>query len=139
MNDPGGGASRSTDPAFGSSSATDVSLREYLGEKIAALDRHLTGSLDALRRETVLANENAEKAIVVAADESKERLKAHNGLIEQMQQQAAHFATRESLDDFKEANDKRIARLERFQAMLVGGMLLVSLVGVANLIKVWTS
>lgn len=30
----GGGASRSTDPAGGTSSATDVSLREYLGEKI---------------------------------------------------------------------------------------------------------
>ena len=36
----GGGASRSTDPAAGSSAATDVSLREYLNEKIEA-DRKL--------------------------------------------------------------------------------------------------
>lgn len=36
----GGGASRSTDPAAGTSSATDVSLREYLNEKIHA-DRKL--------------------------------------------------------------------------------------------------
>jgi hypothetical protein len=39
--DPGGGASRSTDPASGTSSATDVSLREYLNEKIDS-DRAIT-------------------------------------------------------------------------------------------------
>lgn len=33
--DGGGGASRSTDPASGTSSATDVSLREYFNEKIS--------------------------------------------------------------------------------------------------------
>ena len=38
--DPGGGASRTTDPAAGSSAATDVSLREYFNEKIGA-DRKL--------------------------------------------------------------------------------------------------
>lgn len=32
----GGGASRTTEPAAGSSAATDVSLREYFNEKIAA-------------------------------------------------------------------------------------------------------
>jgi len=36
----GGGASRTTDPAAGSSAATDVSLREYFNEKIGA-DRKL--------------------------------------------------------------------------------------------------
>lgn len=36
----GGGASRSTDPAAGTSQATDVSLREYLNEKIHS-DRKL--------------------------------------------------------------------------------------------------
>lgn len=40
MTEDGGGASRSTDPAAGSSAATDVSLREYLNEKIHA-DRKL--------------------------------------------------------------------------------------------------
>ena len=32
--DPGGGASRSTDPASGTSTATDVSLREYVAMQI---------------------------------------------------------------------------------------------------------
>jgi hypothetical protein len=40
VSNEGGGASRSTDPAAGTSSATDVSLREYLNEKIES-DRTL--------------------------------------------------------------------------------------------------
>lgn len=151
MNDEnaGGGASRTTDPASGSSAATDISLREYTSRDLAWLDRHMTAEIAALRRETQYANDNADKAISVAADEAKERLAAHNGLIEQMRQQATQFASRESLDDFKQERhqaldsfkdeaDKRFGRIERFQAMLIGGMLLVSFVGVANLIKVWT-
>ena len=145
----GGGASRSTDPAAGSSAATDVSLREYLGNRIEALDRHVMAELAALRRETQAANAAADRAIEVAADEAKERLAAHNGLIEQMRQQAQQFASRESLDNFKserhqaldafkDETDSRFGRLERFQAMMIGGMLLLSFVGVANLVKVWT-
>ena len=40
MNEEGGGASKTTDPAAGTSSATDVSLREYLGARINHLERH---------------------------------------------------------------------------------------------------
>lgn len=138
MIEPGGGASRSTDPAAGTSSATDVSLREYLGERVTALDRHMTQEINSLRRESELANTNAEKAIKVAADEAKERLVAHNGLIEQMRAQATQFATREAVEDFKDTNDKRLSRIERFQAMLTGGMILISFIGIANLVKVWT-
>lgn len=146
--DQGGGASRSTDPAAGSSAATDVSLREYLGSRVEALDRHVTSELAALRRETHAANTAADRAISVAAEEAKERLAAHNGLIEQMRAQAELFASRESLenfkterqlalDAFKENADARFGRLERFQAMIVGGLLLVSFIGVANLVKLW--
>lgn len=149
MSDHGGGASRSTDPALGSSSATDVSLREYVGFRIDALDRHVTAEVAALRRETKAANDNSDKAIEVAAHEAAERLAAHNGLIEQMRQQAQLFASRESLenfkaerhaalDSFKDEADKRFGRIERFQAMLIGGMLLVSFIGIANLVKVWS-
>jgi hypothetical protein len=145
----GGGASRSTDPAAGSSAATDVSLREFVAVRIEALDRHMTAEIAALRRETDAANQAAARAISVAADEAKERLAAHNGLIEQMRQQATLFASRESLDSFKaerqivleafkDETDKRFGRVERFQAMLIGGLLLVSFVGIANLVKVWT-
>lgn len=146
----GGGASRTTDPAAGSSAPTDVSLREYVGSSIAALDRHVTSELAALRRETHAANVAAERALGVAADEAKERLAAHNGLIEQMREQAQQFASREALesfkaerhaalDSFKDEADKRFGRIERFQAMLIGGMLLLSFLGIANLVKVWST
>lgn len=138
MTETGGGASRSTDPAAGSSAATDVSLREYIGSQIANLDRHTASGLESLRRETTLANTNAEKAIQVAAHEAAERLAAHNGLIEQMRQQAAQFASRESIDDFKDTIDKRLSRIERFQAMLAGGLILAGSIGVANLVKIWS-
>ena len=138
MEEQGGGASRSTDPAFGSSSGTDVSLREYINQSINSLDRHFTAEVAALRRETESARLSSDRAIEVAAHEAAERLAAHNGLIEQMRQQANTFATRESQEDFREANDKRLSRLERFNAMIVGGMLLLSFIGVANLVKVWT-
>ena len=134
----GGGASRSTGHASGSSAATDVSLREFVNEKINALDRHIIAEIAALRRESETANANAQRAIEVAAQEAKERLIAHNGLIEQMRRQAEHFAPRESMEDHKEVSDKRFGRIERFQASLMGGLFLLSLIGIANIVKVWT-
>lgn len=133
----GGGASRSTDPAAGSSAATDVSLREYFGSLIHSLDRFVTAEIAALRRETGTANQVAERAITVAADEAKERLASHNGLIEQMRVKDEGFATKTSLVDYKEAADLRFGRLEKFQAMIVGALILVSGIGVANVVKVW--
>jgi ribosome-associated translation inhibitor RaiA len=118
--------------------SNEPTLREYVSLKVAALDRHITAEIAGLRRETTLANENAEKAIEVAAHEAADRLAAHNGLIEQMRAQASLFATRESVDDFKESIDRRLGKIERFQAMLTGGLILVSSIGVANLVKVWT-
>lgn len=138
MSDEGGGASRSTDPAAGSSAATDVSLREYVMARIDALDRHMTSEVEALRRETESARDHSDRAIEVAAHEASERLAAHNGLIEQMQKQGGTFATRESVDDFKETNNTRVGKIERFQWMLTGGMLLAVFIGSAALVKVFS-
>ena len=149
MSGDGGGASRTTDPASGTSSATDVSLREFFGMRLDALDRHMTHELDALRREASVANQTAEKAIEVAAQEAKDRLQAHNGLIEQNRQReelnrqaqekaAGTFATRESVDGLEKHLAEKIGRVEKFQFMLTGGILLLSFIGIANLVKVWT-
>ena len=145
----GGGASRTTDPAGGTSSATDVSLREYVNAQLNALDRHTTAELHALRRENEAANKAAERAIEVAAHEANERLQAHNGLIAQMQALSNTFATRETVesatksqrdaaDAYRETAERRFGRLERFQAMIVAGLVVVSTIGVANLVKIWT-
>jgi hypothetical protein len=134
----GGGASRSTRTASGSSAPTDVSLREHVTAKIDALDRHLTAEIAALRRETKAANEAAKDAIEVAKHEATERLASHNGLIEKMEEQATHFASRDSVDDYKETANQRFGRIEKFQYMLTGGILIVSFIGISNLVKVWT-
>lgn len=137
VSDPGGGASRSTDPAAGSSAATDVSLREYVMAAIGSMDRHLTAELAALRRETVSAQANAKEAVGLASEEAKERLASHNGLIDQMQQLSGTFVTREILDTQRDANDERIKRIESWQARMTGALVLVSVIGVANLVKLW--
>lgn len=137
VNDPGGGASRSTDPAAGSSAATDVSLREYLSVTIQSLDRHLTSELAALRRETEMAQENAKEAVGLANVEAKERLSAHNGLIDRMEVLTASFVTREILDALKESSEVRLRRIESWQSKITGGLILVSVIGVANLVKIW--
>jgi hypothetical protein len=98
----------------------------YLDGKITALDRHLTSEVSALRRETVAANHAAEQAVKVAGKEAKDRLKAHNGLIEQMRDQARQFASKEAVE-----------RLEAWQARLTGGILVVAFIGVVNLVKLW--
>ena len=66
-NEEGGGASRSTDPASGTSSATDVSLREYLMAEIRSARyeckegiKHLEESVAAAERNS---KENVEKAL----------------------------------------------------------------------------
>jgi len=123
----GPGAGRTSDPGTG-----------VVTERIAALDRHLTHEIASLRRETIAANKSAEAAVEVAAKEATDRLVAHNGLIEQMRQQAQSFATRESFEDFKESNDRRLKSIEAFQAKLIGGMVLLSVIGIANLVKIWT-
>lgn len=134
----GGGASKSTQPASGTSAPTDVSLREFVAVRLDALDRHVTAELAALRRETEAANLHADRAIEVAAHEAAERLAAHNGLIDQMQAQQSTFATRESLDDFKETNNQRIGRLERFQYIVTGATMLALALGLSTLVKLLT-
>jgi len=132
-------------------------LREYVNSQVNALDRHMTAELASLRRETKAAEESATKAIDIAAHEAAERLLAHNGLIEQMRQQANTFATREAVDGFvasvrdaidaqsksnreslaayTKATDGRLAKIDRFQATLTGGIILASAIGIVNLVN----
>lgn len=130
--DEGGGASRTTDPAAGSSAATDVSLREHFGASLAALDRHLTSELDAIRREVaaeIARIETLMRALITAehdlrlarrqddlraidkAEESMtKRLDAMNEIREQLNAQASSFMT---LATFAAESDKIDAQLDR--------------------------
>ena len=94
---------------------------------LAALDRLIETELRALRREIDFTNASAEKAVALASKESKERLEAHNGLIEQMRAQASHYATREIVDLNREMYMRRFERVERWQSQMTGALILISL------------
>lgn len=131
------------------SHSNDVSLREHVTATINALDRHLTGELDGLRRETSQANDTAKESAKATAKEAEDRLTSHNGLIAQMQEQASHFASQESLDEFKKTsaetieefkktNDTRLKSIEKFQYMITGALVFVGAVGLTTLVKVFS-
>lgn len=104
---------------------TEVS-NDVLASQIAALDRHVMAEIVALRRETLMASETAEKAVAVANVEAKERLDQHNNVIGQMRELSATFATRDALE-----------RVEAWQGRLTGGILVIAFIGIVNLAKLW--
>lgn len=130
MNDEGGGASRSTDAAFGTSSATDVSLREYLGLRIDALDRHVTGEIASLREATMTANTVARAAVEKAEQAQERRLDLLNEFRAQASDEAQKYSQRDVVEP-------RIDRLESALNKAYGGILVVAFVGIANLVKLW--
>lgn len=89
MDNPGGGASRTTEPAAGTSSATDVSLREHFGSLRQAdqtLWRTMFGALSLLgfviwrelqRRDETLNHEAARLQASVAANVSADTYAAN--------------------------------------------------------------
>ena len=130
IEDAGGGASRSTDPAAGSSAATDVSLREYIAQTINALDRQITTELKALRRETQTARENARAAVQKAEQAQERRLDLLNEFRAQAADESRKYAQRDVVEP-------RIEKLEAALSRAYGGLFVVAFVGIANLIKVW--
>lgn len=108
----GGGASRSTDPAAGTSSATDVSLREFIGLRFTELEKRLDE-----RRATDM------QAVLVAKESADAQLEAHNQLIRQMRQQATEaqrqldkltdtYATKENLGTLEMLIDERLKSID---------------------------
>lgn len=99
MRDEGGGASRSTDPAAGSSAATDVSLREHLEARIVALDR---------LHESQRADDQT--ALTKALESAQELAAKHNDLIRQMERKDATYATKEDIDRLNAALSQVLPR-----------------------------
>lgn len=118
--DQGGGASRSTDPAFGSSSATDVSLREFIEQRIRDLEAHLNERREGDRL-----------AVSVAKDTADAVLEAHNQLIRQMRDQATEsrrqldkltdtYPTKENLSTLEMLLGQQLASFEERLTVLSG-------------------
>src|SRR5688572_26785732 len=112
MIEEGGGASRSTDPAAGTSSATDVSLREFIEQRFLALEKRLDERRQSDHAAVKIAKETADAA-----------LEAHNQLIRQMRGQAIEsqrqldkltdtYATKENLATLETLIDQRLKNIE---------------------------
>jgi hypothetical protein len=127
----GGGASRSTDPAAGSSSGTDVSLREYF-EALRHADDNLRKSEQrfeeerdrrykevALEREKALKiKEEADKAALGLAREIQTyKDEKANELREQINSERGLYATK---DDVIGASEKIEAQLKPLQEFVTG-------------------
>lgn len=103
MNNEGGGASRSTDPAAGSSAATDVSLREYMTLMVEAEMRRVDERFNAVEKSTAAAFENSQRAIDKADQATEKRFEGVNEFRAALSDQASRFVTIEALSA---VNDK---------------------------------
>jgi len=112
MIDEGGGASRSTDPAAGTSAATDVSLREFIDQRFIGLEKRLDERRAADQSAVLIAKQTADAA-----------LEAHNQLIHQMRGQATEsqrqldkltdtYATKENLKQLEILIDQRLESID---------------------------
>lgn len=93
MVEEGGGASQTTDPALGSSSATDVSLREYMALGQTWLWRVME---ERDRRYTEVQRER-DKALVIQASNQAYRDEKANELREQISEERGKYVSQQEL------------------------------------------
>jgi hypothetical protein len=106
----GGGASRSTDPAAGTSSATDVSLREYLTALIQAAEIRSDARFEAMQDAVRTAFGESQKAITKAETATEKRFESVNEFRSALTDQATRFVTRDALASL---SDKLQAGIDR--------------------------
>ena len=110
MNELGGGASRSTDPAAGTSTATDVSLREYLMAQINAAETRANIRFEAMKEQVDAAFAASQAAIDKADIATEKRFEGVNEFRAALSDQATRFVTQETLTAL---GDKLQAAIER--------------------------
>lgn len=129
-------------------SAEEVSLHEYVDRLIADLDRRFADLRTADQLAVKAALAAAEKAVETAKIASDEHLKAHNDVLDGWKTDRSTFVTREAIEERsrhvdalreadKAASDARFKRLESFQARMLGGIGVLAVIGLGNLIKLW--
>ncbi len=98
MSEDGGGASRTTNPAAGASTATDVSLREYLSAQIQAAESRSVMRYEAMQAQVAAAFESSQRAIDKADEATEKRFEGVNEFRAALSDQATRFVTRETLE-----------------------------------------
>ena len=117
MSVEGGGASRSTDPAAGTSTATDVSLREFVAAQLATIialieaqQKQTDMRFDAMDRQVKAAFESSQRAIDKADEATEKRFEGVNEFRSALSDQATRFVTNDqlhALQDKLEASSQR--------------------------------
>lgn len=97
VTEDGGGASRSTDPAAGSSAATDVSLREYLMAQIDAVEKLSDQRFEAMKEQVAAAFASSQRAIDKADEATEKRFEGVNEFRAALSDQATRFVTTDTL------------------------------------------
>jgi hypothetical protein len=106
----GGGASRSTDPAYGSSSATDVSLREYLVALIHAAEQRSDARFESMKDQVDAAFRSSQEAISKAELASDKRFESVNEFRAVLADQQRDLVTRQVLNAMSEKLEAAINR-----------------------------
>ena len=117
VEDEGGGASLTTDPATGSSAATDVSLREHI-EALRRGDRELAAERDRRYHEVQAERDKAE--VIRAATQAYRDEKA-NELREQINSERIHYASKADLVGAIDTINATLKPLVEFVAVQQGG------------------
>lgn len=93
---------------------------------------------------SAIALRNAEEGIKVAKVEAKARLDDHNGILDKMEKLVLTFPNRKEMQVLAEkidtkllGSDEKISALQKWQAKLGGGILVVAFIVSANFVKVW--
>ncbi len=110
MREEGGGASRTTDPAAGTSTATDVSLREHLTALIEGAERRSDERFRHMKEMVEAAFESAQTAITKADIATEKRFEGVNEFRAALSDQAQHFVTRDALIALSDKLDAQINR-----------------------------
>jgi hypothetical protein len=108
--DEGGGASRTTDPAAGSSAATDVSLREYVALMIKGVEERADIKFTAMQDAVASAFANSQRAIDKADEATEKRFEGVNEFRAALSDQATRFVTSETLAAMDEKLQASIQR-----------------------------
>jgi predicted transcriptional regulator len=110
MRDEGGGASRSTDPAAGTSSATDVSLREYLIALIHAAEQRSDARFESMKDQVDAAFRASQEAINKAELAADKRFESVNEFRAVLADQQRDLVTRQVLSSMSEKLEAAINR-----------------------------
>jgi hypothetical protein len=112
-------------------------LRELFGVELAALDRHFTDLLDAMRELRASERAGDLQAVEKALTAAKEVTTMHNGLLRKMEVLVETFLTKLQSEATQRVTDGRLSRLEGNMNRIIGGLMLLSGLGVANFVRAW--